>query len=387
MAAFSAALLLSACPNPANDTPTLISSNADLSALTVSTGTLVPPFAPGTTVYTVNVNNSVTSITVTGTLADTNATVSANNGKPQNLQEGNNVIPLTVTAQDGTTKKDYVVTVIRSQDYSSSKIGTLKYVPAGRFQRDATETNISVVSAFRMSQHEITRSQFQTIMGTDPSEISTSSGTSDPVQNVNWYHAIAFCNKLSLAEGLTPVYRVTVGGSEVNWSTLTYANIPISSNADWDGATADWNANGYRLPTEMEWMWAAMGAPEDGQGGGTNTTGYTKAFAGSTGINAIGDYAWYVNNSDGKTHPAGTKLPNELELYDMSGNVLEWCWDWYDTYPTGSIEDYRGPASGSDRIFRGGSWGDGEDYCIASWQGCNFPYSSSHVDGFRVVRR
>ena len=145
---------------------------------------------------------------------------------------------------------------------------------------------------------------------------------------------------------------------------MTYAAIPTADDTNWDAATADWSANGYRLPTEMEYMWAAMGATSDGISadivGGVNTGGYTKGYAGSieTGgaqVN-IGNYVWYATNSGSTTHPVGTKLPNELGLYDMSGNVWEWCWDWYSSYPAGTQADYRGAASGTLRVVRGGSW-------------------------------
>ena len=240
-----------------------------------------------------------------------------------------------------------------------------------------------------MSQYEITRKQFSDIMGSDPANTTYSSGVTDPVQETNWYHAIAFCNKLSLAEGLTPVYAV----SGVNFSTLTFAAIPTTSNTDWDAATCNWSANGYRLPTEMEWMWAAMGAPADGQSGGTNTTGYLKAFAGSDGSNSIDAYAWYTTNSSTKTHPAGTKLANELGLYDMSGNVWEWCWDWYSddgTYPnyaiSGAYVDYRGAGTGSGRVMRGGGWTGSADYATVADR---YDYGPGGLDfdfGFRVVR-
>jgi formylglycine-generating enzyme required for sulfatase activity len=280
-----------------------------------------------------------------------------------------------------------------TSDYTSTNIGTLKYVPAGSFQRGTTSTNIIIIStAFRMSQYEITRAQFLAIMGTDPSETSYSSGTSDPVQMVNWYHAIAFCNKLSIAEGLTSVYSV----SGINFTTLTYAAIPTTSDATWDAATADWTANGYRLPTEMEWMWAAMGATSDGISadivGGVNTGGYTKGYAGSIEAGGaqvnIGDYAWTWENSSGNdmSQPVGTKLPNELGLYDMSGNVWEWCWDWDGIYPTGTQSDYRGAASGTHRIIRGGSWYYSASLATVALRSNYPPSGQLYYYGFRVVR-
>ncbi|MBU1106261.1 MAG: SUMF1/EgtB/PvdO family nonheme iron enzyme [Candidatus Riflebacteria bacterium] len=305
---------------------------------------------------------------------------------------------LTYATHDGT-----VVTVTHSastktastgnltilSDYSSGNIGTLRAVPAGTFQRDETPANTSTVSTFRMSQYEITRAQFLAIMGTDPSYVTCSSGVSDPVQGTNWYHAIAYCNKLSKTEGLTPVYSV----SGVDFSTLTFAAIPTDTNATWDAATCNWNANGYRLPTEMEWMWAAMGA-DTGNPGATNTTGYAKAFAGSTGANLIGEYAWYSVNSSNKTHPAGVgKTANELGLFDMSGNVWEWCWDWYSdngTYPNyliaGGVNNYRGEVSGSLRVVRGGSFDRSADRVTVASRGGAGPSGQFYGIGFRVVR-
>ncbi len=230
-----------------------------------------------------------------------------------------------------------------SLNHYSPYIGTLLYVPAGMFQRDTTPTNLGVVSAFRMSQHEITRAQWMDVTGwPDISNESASTGTNDPVQQASWYHAIAFCNKLSIAEGLTPVY--TIPG--VDFATLTFENIPTISDSLWDAATANWSANGYRLPTAMEWMWAAMGA-DTGNPGEVNTTGYAKAFAGSTGFNEIGDYAVFGYGSGDasattwiQSNPVGSKLANELGFQDLSGNVQEWMWDWMDVYPAGTLTDY-----------------------------------------------
>jgi len=116
----------------------------------------------------------------------------------------------------------------------------------------------------------------------------------------------------------------------VDFITLTFGQIPGSSNDAWTNATATWTNDGYRLPTEMEWMWAAMGVPADGRDGGVNATGYAKAFAGSTGSNSLDDYAWHFDNNNGSntTHPVGAKLPNELS----------------------------GPVSGTLRVRRGGSF-------------------------------
>jgi len=297
-------------------------------------------------------------------------------------------------------------------DYTSPHIGTLKYVPAGSFQRDAHSTNISVISAaFRMSRHEITRQQFFDIMGGDPSDpnsssdstvTSSSTNITDPVQRVNWYQVIAFCNKLSIAEGMTPVYSVTEDGSEVDWANLTVAEIPygVINDADWDAAVCDWSADGYRLPTEMERMWAAMGADQDARDAamqaGINVSGYDKDFAGYDGSNSIDDFVWHGGNSDpdgdqeSTTQPVGTKNENELGLHDLSGSVYEWCWDRHvSDYPDGELTDYRGggAASGVDRVFAGGSWRNEAQYCIVSGRGGPSPGSMDNNYGFRVVRQ
>ncbi len=251
-----------------------------------------------------------------------------------------------------------------SNEFKSPNIGLMKYVPGGTFQIGSDPKNTSKVSAFFMSEKEITREQFKRIMGYDPSATYNSTGQQDPVQRVNWYSALVFCNKLSMLEGLTPVYTIK---DSTDWSSVPTV-------------TANWDVNGYRLPTEMEWMWAAMGAVN-------GTTGYTKAFAGSNGTNDIGDYAWAGWNSGSTTHPVGTKQPNELGLYDMSGNVWEWCWDWWTkNYPSGSTTNYKGAASGDDRVKRGGSWRSGASDASVAYRFNDHPSTLRSSVGFRVVR-
>jgi formylglycine-generating enzyme required for sulfatase activity len=271
-------------------------------------------------------------------------------------------------------------------------------VPGGTFQLDSTASDLMTVSGFSMSRYPVTRTQFTTVMGQDPTYTPQSSGMNDPVQGLRWFGAIAFCNRLSLAEGLTPVYSVSVGGVPVDFATLTYSQIPTQGIdpawGDWVNATAAWGNDGYRLPTEMEHMWAMMGGPADSCPGdivgGQNTGGYKKGYSGSSEANGgqtnLGLYAWYTDNSGHTTNPVGSKLPNELGLYDLSGNVSEWCWDaWGDSLPTGSQTDYQGPARLSGWVVRVCDFNGSAAGCKVASRG-GYGDASGGI-GFRVVRR
>jgi formylglycine-generating enzyme required for sulfatase activity len=136
-------------------------------------------------------------------------------------------------------------------------------------------------------------------------------------------------------------------------------------------------ANGYRLPTEAEWEAAARG------GSPTDTTNWAYPYAGS---DTIGDVAWYSSNRPSTyTSPVGQKAANLAELYDMSGNVWEWCWDWYGGISTGTVTDPVGASSGSYRVLRGGSWSSDASYCTVSGRSISAPDSGNSAYGFRVV--
>ncbi len=278
-------------------------------------------------------------------------------------------------------------------DYYSANIGTLKYVPAGAFLRDAGNggLNKSMVSAFRMGQNEITQAQYVAVTGaSNPTYFIVANGftvdTSRPVDRVTWFDAVEFCNKLSQREGLTPVYSI-IGRTPATGYPITAATV-----------TATWTNNGYRLPTEMEWMWAAMGATKDNRSGdivgGVNIGGHTKGYSGSnesagTQVN-VGNYAWYdINTTPDSSFPVGTKQPNELGLYDISGNLWEWCWDQWDSlapYPGGLLTDYKSEI-GASRVVRGGSWShDAPSNIPIAIRGSLSMNVPDRRFGFRVVR-
>ena len=349
------------------------SRNAQLRTLLVSQGTLTPPFDPWTRHYSMNVSNRVRVLTVTALAQDANAHVEITPVQPMSLDFGENLVSVNVTAQHGEVET-YELVVNRMSLLSMID------VPGGTFHWSSSPEDYCFVSTFQISQTEITRPQYLLVMGVDPSSPEFSGDMDGPVQMANWYHAISFCNRLSLMDGLTPVYQV----DGVDFASLLHEQIPIVGSDVWDAVTIQWEADGYRLPTEMEWMWAAMGA----------VSSYDKAFAGSSGTNAIGDHAvfGYVSTEEGRTEfprseAVGSKLPNELGIFDMSGNVWEWVWDWYDVYPSGAVADYRGPASGQGRVVRGGSWNDASDACAVAHRTSSPPSYQNVKNGFRVVRQ
>ena len=225
---------------------------------------------------------------------------------------------------------------------------------SNRGDDDEEPVHSVTVGSFYMSKYEVTFEQYDEFCeatGRDKLDDEGWGRNARPVINVSWYDAVEFCNWLSEKEGLTPVYR----GSGDN----------ISSNFD---------ANGYRLPTEAEWEYAARG--------GNNNDGYEYS-----GTNTAGDVSWYSGNSSSETHPVGGKSPNSLGLYDMSGNVREWCWDWYgsDYYSNTTLVDPKGPDSGSYRVLRGGSWGNATNYLRCADRNRYYPVDTFNSNGFRVV--
>ena len=138
-----------------------------------------------------------------------------------------------------------------------------------------------------------------------------------------------------------------------------------------DEVSCDWDGHGWRLPTEAEWEYLARG-------------GEVHLYAGSNDIDSV---AWCRDNSGERTHSVGQKQPNGFGLYDMSGNVREWCWDWEGDYSSGSVTDPRGPSSGSLRVYRGGSWLNDARGARASYRNYGVPSDRYYVLGFRLLRK
>lgn len=209
-----------------------------------------------------------------------------------------------------------------------------------------------VIYAYSISKYEVTQDLYTTIMGENPSKFY---GSNLPVENVSWYDAIYFCNKLSERCGLEPVYQVDGNTAVSKWNYAPHQRHAIMGKIE-----QDTSKNGYRLPTKEEWELAARGGLEGG---------WDCEYSGSDDINEV---AWNSNNSSDKTHKVGKRKPNAAGLYDMNGNVSEWVWD-------------RLSGEGDYRYYRGGSFYYDEDYCKVTSENSHYARGQRTYLGFRVV--
>ena len=220
-------------------------------------------------------------------------------------------------------------------------INNMVYVEGGTFKMGATSEQKSeayldeipahkvILSSFSIGRYEVTQEEWQAVMGSNPSYFK---GSRKPVENVSWDDCQEFIRKLN-----------TMTGKQ------------------------------FRLPTEAEWEFASRG--------GIKSQGYK--YSGSNNLNSV---AWYDDNSGNTTHDVGQKSPNELGIYDMSGNVWEWCSDWYGNYSSSSQTNPTGDYSGPFRVYRGGSWNDDARLCRVSFRGRSTPGYRSIILGFRLAQ-
>jgi formylglycine-generating enzyme required for sulfatase activity len=277
------------------------------------------------------------------------------------------IVGSTLTLKAKGFKPGWIPSAIASATYTITSLPSqMIFVPGGTF--NPTTYYTVTLSSFYIGKYEVTQSEYQAVMGTNPSYFG--GNPNRPVEQVSWFNAIEYCNRRSMQEGFTPCYSYSSYGTNpdnwpTGWNTLSTNHTNVSCN---------WSANGYRLPTEMEWMFAAKG--------GNQSQGYT--YSGSNDIDAV---AWYYNNSGVRTHDVGEKAANELGTFDMSGNVWEWCWDIWGNYPTGNYTDPTGPASGSSRVVRGGSWPDDANGCTVSFRNfADYATDTLNCVGFRCLR-
>ena len=215
-------------------------------------------------------------------------------------------------------------------------------IPAGKFtmgspekERDSDEGPLHIVritKPFYLGMYEVTQAQWKAVMGNNPSKYKDC-GDDCPVEMVKWNDVQEFINKLNQKEG----------------------------------------SNKYRLPTEAEWEYACRAE--------SNTK-----FSFGDDVGVLGQYAWYVENSGGSTHPVGQKKPNAWGLYDIHGNVWEWVYDRYGNYPPAPVTDPTGPPSGASRVIRGGSWLNVPGDARSAYRSKYTPGFSYHLLGFRLAR-
>jgi sulfatase modifying factor 1 len=248
------------------------------------------------------------------------------------------------------------------------------YIQGGTFNMGGTinpdEQPIHPVtlSPYYINKFEITQGGWSNTMGRVLSKGAKTQN--QPITGINFYDILVYCNKRSIAEDFTPVYTINNQTNPDMWG-----EIPGQDNSTWNTVSCDWSANGYRLPTEAEWEYAARGA--------TTTTNYT--YAGSMDLFAAG---WWYYNSDNAIHYVGLKLSNGININDMSGNVWEWVWDWYSNsyYGISPADNPIGPAGGTLRAIRGGCYSSMAVYCRVAGRMSKSPGPGSADLGFRLVR-
>ena len=232
--------------------------------------------------------------------------------------------------------------------------------PTSENRREKDEVQHRVTLApFYIGTHEVSQSAYKELMGDVPCHFK---GDDLPVENISWYDAVTYCNTRSIAENLTPAYVISGSG---------------------DSRTVTWNrgANGYRLPTEAEWEYACRAGTTTPFSTGENTTVEQANYYGTYPYDGFPS-GQYRN----RTMPTGSFAPNAWGLYDMHGNVWEWCWDWYGAYVGNDVINPTGTASGTYRVNRGGGWNDFGRHLRSAYRAAYPPENKTFNLGFRLAR-
>ena len=299
-----------------------------------------------------------------------------------------NTLLRAVAVKDGMANSD-----VMTENYNIIKVNValplshiMAAIPAGTFTMGSPTTEPHrfideiqhqvTLSGFKMGVYQVTQELYQAVMGTNPSYFHGGSGREPasgevqgrrPVERVSWYDALVFCNKLSVMEELSPAYSINGSTDPAAWGTVPTS---LSGNSTWNAAIVVSGSTGYRLPTEAQWEYACR-------------AGTTTAY--NTGADISDDIGWYNSNSNNMMHEVGKKPANEWGLYDMHGNMYDWCWDWEGTYPSMAETDPTGPNSGSGRVVRGGYFRASTRNIRSAYHTYSLPSSRYYGYGFRLV--
>ena len=259
----------------------------------------------------------------------------------------------------GSTKKEQDAGI---KDYEKTAGRKASEALIAIYRAEGPQHEVEITKPFYMGVCTVTQAEFEKVTKETPSWYSAEGGGKDkvkgmdtrrfPVECVSWEDAVKFCNQLSDRENLKSAYVIT---------KKKVSLVP--------------GAPGYRLPTEAEWEYACRAGTK------------TKYHSGDA-EDDLKKVGWYDANSDSRTHAVGRKKPNAWGLYDMHGNVYQWCWDWYgkDYYQNSDKKDPEGKTSGTSRVLRGGDWNNDARFCRAAFRDVYAPDRSNSIIGFRVVR-
>jgi len=319
-----------------------ITPSGDVSVAVGQTTTLTATVAPA----------NATNQTITWSSLNTGiATVNAQTGVVTGVSAGTATIRATAADGNGVSadKSITVTSPVSGPEMVSVQGGTFTMGATAEQGSDADSDELPVhqvtVSSFSIGKYQLTQKEWIAIMGNNPSYFK---GDNLPVEQVSWNDIVGTSGNYMELNGI----KYYEDGFIYKLNTAT--------------------GKQYRLPTEAEWEYACRG-------------GLQSAHYKYSGSNNVGDVAWYSGNSGNATHPVGSKQANELGIYDMSGNVWEWCSDWYGNYSSGAQTNPTGPTIGSDRVFRGGCWGFGARYCRVSFRSDSSPGFRDYYVGFRLA--